>query len=216
MPSRAGEQLSEPLTTVVLLPNSWAAAGPYGVAPSCGEAPLTTRLTVALPGSSSTKTLPLRLGGTKPTGCDPPDPAAMRPHPGQLEPSPVEPLTSQAASYFDYLVLLPHQISLTAPPTARAGSTLRYAVTLTNRAPVWMFMDSLDCPLYEQRIGSAPRTGGTYELRCPSTALKPGQSAVYDMSLNVPADAQLGPTTLTWRFLEPSLPPVTAAITVVR
>jgi hypothetical protein len=103
---------------------------------------------------------------------------------------------------------------LHAPATVRRRSTLDYTLTLISGGQNGVGNEL--CPLYEESLAGIAG-GGSYELRCDLTVnLDSGQAVVYDLELKVPADARPGKTTLTFKFLEPDLPALTAPVTVVR
>lgn len=206
----------QPEQTIVLVPNSWARNGSIPVDSSCGGAHLTTRIRVSLPADTAVHWIPFRIGGHDPTLCDPPGTptATVRPRPGDLQAVTllaIPPATS-GTGYGSVLLLKSH---LEVPPTVRRGSVLRYTLRLSTTDEA--FTPDGQSPLYAQRLEAAPAAGGTFLLRAaPLVHLVGAQAVDYRIELAVPADAPLGPTTLRWQFLEPSLPALTAPVTIVR
>ncbi|BEP12733.1 hypothetical protein acdb102_10440 [Acidothermaceae bacterium B102] len=202
---------------VVLVPGSWAESNPWMVGSSCGGAGVTTVVSVSLPGQSAVRRIEQRLGGPWSRDCGsaagPPTPS-----PGQLRGRPIAAIDAPSlGGVFLGLTLL--EGALAVPGQVRRGSVLHYRLVLTANGRDGGAMDGGQpqdgtlCPLYDVRLGSA---GGTYELRCDvPVILAQAQSVAYDLVLTVPPDAPLGPTTLTWQFLEPALPALTAQVSVV-
>ena len=204
----------EPAKTVILEPNSWAATGNWGLATACGGTGATTVLRVRLPTEPTViTTLPFVFGTSVargPCAVDHPDPTPARPHPGQMGTPPFAAITPQPSCWEGD----PPLVQLLLPPTVRAGQTLRYRVVLS-----WADHGGVGyCspPLFDQHIGAAPLSMPTpYEMRWDPVISRPGEGVAFDMRLEVPPDTPPGLTTLTWQFVEPSLDPVTATITVV-
>lgn len=200
------------LTTVVLVPNSWAASSPIGVGASCGGSGVTTKLRVRLPLGSQWRAIPLPLGTPGPSHCGGGS-SAPRPRPGELGVPPIRPLVppSGTGEFVLFDALTP---SLQAPRTVHRGDVLRYLLVLTSSGQSGVGNEL--CPLYDQHL-SGIAGGGSYELRCDVTVNleAPGDAVAYDLQLAVPADARTGPTTLSLTFLEPALPAVTSPITVL-
>jgi hypothetical protein len=206
----------QPEQTIVLLPNSWARNGSIPVDSSCGGAHLTTRIRVSLPADTAVHWIPFRIGGHDPTLCDPlgTRTATVHPRPGDLQPVTLLAIPP-ATSGTGYGAVLLLKSDLEVPLTVRRGSVLYYTLRLSTADEG--FTPDGQSPLYEQQLASASSTGGTYLLRAdPLVRLVGAQAVDYRMELRVPKDAPLGPTTLTWQFLEPALPALTAPVTIVR
>jgi Protein of unknown function (DUF4232) len=204
----------QPEQTIVLLPNSWAMTGPMAVDSSCGGAHLTTRIRVSLPAGTAVRWIPFRIAGHDPELCDLPGTATVHPRPGDLQAVTLLaiPPWVNGAGYDSVRRLT---ADLEVPPTVRRGSVLKYMLRLST-ANEGFTPDGLS-PLYEQRLASGPAAGGSYLLRADPLVHLVGAEAVdYRMELRVPDDAPLGPTALTWQFLEPALPALTAPVTIVR
>jgi hypothetical protein len=200
------------ITTVVLVPNSWATSGGWAVGASCGGSGVTSTLRLSLPGGTLTRDVPLALGSPGPSHCD--DSGEPRPHPHRLGVKPIESIPFPHDGG-DWILLTMFTPSLQVPASVRPGSVLHYTLTLVGDAPNGGGVDNQLCPLYDQHL-SGIAGGGSYELRCDETIIvPPGAAVVYELQLKVPADAKLGLTTLRFQFLEPALPPVTAPVTVV-
>ena len=112
-------------------------------------------------------------------------------------------------------------ISLDVPATIRAGSLLRYTVSLRNpnTDPIY-FPDP--CPVYGEWAGNSS-TGFAkdfYLLNCrPVKAVQPGQTVRFTMQMAVPAGTEAGTYTLAWNFAYPGAlpgPPGTATVMVTR
>jgi len=96
----------------------------------------------------------------------------------------------------------PLTVQMTAPATARAGTTLVYTVTLSN--PTTTDVALSPCPTYTEFVG----TGSTkwlatvlyYGLNCDSTpAIPAGGSATFEMHLALPADQPAGSGKFGWQ-----------------
>jgi hypothetical protein len=97
--------------------------------------------------------------------------------------------------------------TMRSPAAVVAGSTLRYEVTLKNPSSQPMPLDP--CPSYREAVGAVE---ARFLLNCgPVGQIGPSASVVFSMQLDVPADTELGPTSLEW---EAGGPATNAAITV--
>jgi len=100
---------------------------------------------------------------------------------------------------------LPFDFVVSLPPTARAGATLDYTVTLTNHSPYDKPINlAADCPSFVQRL-SMPSGRPTIEARSvlncgPAGVLAGGASRTFEMRLDIPADAGQGSATLVWQL----------------
>jgi Protein of unknown function (DUF4232) len=206
-----GPETDSPTPAVVLVPNSWAASSNWGVGASCGGSGATTTLRVRLPGGSATRDLPLAVGTPGPGHCGGKEQVPV-PHPHQLGVPSIQPIDPPSGTghfvLFDSLTP-----SVQVPAAVGRGDVLRYTLFLTSTGQSGVGNEL--CPLYDQHL-SGVAGGGSYELRCDLTVnLDSGQAVAYDLELKLPADARLGPTTLTFKFLEPDLPALAAPVTVV-
>ena len=112
-------------------------------------------------------------------------------------------------------------ISLDVPATIKAGSLLRYTVSLRNATtdPI-NFPDP--CPVYGEWAAntSAAFAKNLYLLNCgPVRAIQPGQAVRFAMEMAVPSGTEAGRYTLAWNFAYPGAlpgPPGTATVTVTR
>lgn len=207
-------------TPVVLLPNSWASTGSLAVADLTCGGDRTTTLRVTMPGEHASRTFAFPVGApTHPDACAGGQ-QADRPHPGGLV---VPSFTTKDQPAESFAALRAFTVTLDAPGSVRAGSTLQYSALLRNTTAATAGIGASPCPLYDQRVAATPTAGGTYVLSCqpadrqqghPGTQAPPGQAIRFLMRLRIPADAPLGPTTLTWRLVEPDEPAVTANLTI--
>ena len=203
----------QPGPKVVLVPNSWATTGGFAVAASCEAGNLTTTLRLALPGQAEHRSLPLVVGRLGKDGCGA-DYGAWKPHPGQLEVTAFRsiPRPDRGGQFLSLTWL---ERSITVPPTVRRGHILRYTLTTEDPEPNASVTDDQPCPLFTQEL-SGVVSSASYELNCDTIVeFLPGQAVAYDLRLSVPADAWLGAATLSFQFLEPALPALTASVTIV-
>ena len=94
----------------------------------------------------------------------------------------------------------PISAALALPDTVRAGSTLRFTVTLTNTGDVPVSWDA-ECPTYRMGLPalSVNVPGPERFLNCVGSGpLLPGQGMSFAMELPVPADAAVGATRVFW------------------
>jgi hypothetical protein len=98
------------------------------------------------------------------------------------------------------------------PASVRAGTTLRFAVTITN--PTQAAIKLSPCPSYEVGISSARTLA--YELNCSTPVILPGQTRTFDMQYAVPANTPAGLTKVGWFLLNPSRTGTGDVITITR
>ena len=94
----------------------------------------------------------------------------------------------------------PISATLALADTVRAGSTLRFTVTLTNTGDVPVSWDA-ECPTYRMGLPalSVNVPGPERFLNCVGSGpLLPGQGMSFAMELPVPADAAVGATRVFW------------------
>jgi Protein of unknown function (DUF4232) len=96
--------------------------------------------------------------------------------------------------------------SVQLPRTARAGTTLRYVITLTN--PAAQTVALAPCPAYTEWLGN--EGGGverSFALNCDSVQTIPRHAHVdYEMELDVPAEVLTGTAKVAWRLNTPTGP----------
>lgn len=95
----------------------------------------------------------------------------------------------------------PLTATITAPPTALAGTTLTYSVTLSNTTTVAYRLSP--CPAYTEFVGTGSPTWVAtvlnYELNCDATPTIPaGASVTFEMRLALPADQPAGSGKFGW------------------
>ncbi len=186
--------------TTILVPPGWAAVATIGFANWCGAPPAT-------PLGGDLVIGPDRLGVVPRSPI--PVPACMsgagtpratlfyeRPFvtPGTPSPPEANPVDS-----------LPVSVALPDLPTAKAGSTVEYVVTLTNigqfAKPI--SLDAL-CPSYTQRLilpGSTRTIETHFALNCAAVGvLEPQEPVSFAMRLAIPPDAPPGEATLVWQL----------------
>jgi hypothetical protein len=198
---------------VVLVPNSWARTeGAWPIGPTCAGTGNTTTVRVSLPGQAASRDIPWVSGTQEAVDC----PASInyRPRLHQLGAGPFAAIPTEPDNTGDLGAVAELGPSLHVPLTVRRGAVLRYQLLLTASGANGGGVDDQVCPLYAVGVAGL---GATYELRCDDTVnLTAGQAVAYDLQVQVPADAPLGPSRLRFQFLEPQLAPITAPITVVR
>jgi hypothetical protein len=99
------------------------------------------------------------------------------------------------------------QPTIAAPAQVKAGSQLRYTVSLSNEAKLPLDLRK-QCPNYEEELfadivlGSSPLGGKhLYRLNCEAAGtLEPGAPKTFAMVLEVPADAARGAYTLVFNI----------------
>jgi Protein of unknown function (DUF4232) len=105
-------------------------------------------------------------------------------------------------------------VAISAPVTARHGSTLVYFVTLTNTSATDYVLDL--CPDYGEFLGGK-KAFATYRLNCaPAGHIGPGSSVRFEMHLDLPGDLVAGTNQLTWALYDERLamPVAQAAIDI--
>jgi Protein of unknown function (DUF4232) len=199
---------------VVLVPNSWVQAILGGIASNtCGGG---QSATIRVRWHDGVTTQPLEVGR-------PPDPASCpgiqdRRTPGDLQ----QPGTGFAPAFAaipstpDY-VQSALTTTIVAPPSARAGQVLNFAVQMLNSSENQTVFVSGSCPIYEAALSTAKIT---MFLNCGGIGgagiLIPSGSGVrFEMQLQIPADVPTGPQTLTWTWAEPAGRTATATVDVL-
>lgn len=94
-------------------------------------------------------------------------------------------------------------VSVKLPPTAKAGSSLRYTVVLSNNTAVAVRLDP--CPSYsehlsEPMVSGIPREDFTYVLDCTSGAVPAEGSLSFSMAMPIPSAWQPGPVKFLWNL----------------
>jgi hypothetical protein len=194
---------------VVLLPTSWARLGltPVGTdncRGSSGTAPAPGPPTTAIRfGLDSTSTRVLRV--LNPAGCPP----SLFGYAGAFQAIQVD------AVYGTLYAPLHNGLALDAPMNVERGRTLSYSVTLTDTDLNTFALVGDGCPLYNVSLGAAKSK--TLLLNCgsPGLLIAPTTTVRFEMRFAVPFDQPLGATTLTWQFVEPEEPALSARVTVV-
>jgi hypothetical protein len=163
----------------------------------CDEADTAAFVEVALPGGGGSMRIAAPEGGfvrTAQPACDGnPSARGSRVEVNNfqsVEPEPVPPA--------DYSALT---ATIEAPASVKAGSRLRYTVTLTNTGARDVSFDP--CPAYTETIGGdGIKAAGLYLLNCvDAPTLSAGKSLTFEMFLDVPASpTNTGPGYLHWDF----------------
>jgi hypothetical protein len=87
-------------------------------------------------------------------------------------------------------------IAISAPASAKRGSTLVYFVTVKNADNIDYRLDP--CPDYVEILGAKLAVAG-YQLNCKPVRHIPADASVkFEMRLDVPATLSAGPSELTW------------------
>jgi hypothetical protein len=112
----------------------------------------------------------------------------------------------------------PLTAAIEAPPTARAGATLVFTVTLVNLTASDYALSP--CPSYQEFVSSGSTawiaTVLTYQLTCEGTSVIPaGGSVTFDMHLALPADQPAGPAKFGWHVQGDSGPWANATLEVL-
>jgi hypothetical protein len=195
---------------VVLVRGSWARLGLTPVGPDNCEAvghysPTPSSTTVAIQfGFDSTSTRVVRV--TTPDAC----PASVIGYAGAFEPISVD------AVYGALYAPLHNGLALDAPHTAERGRTLSFSITLTDTDPNSLALVGDGCPIYRASLGTAQSK--PWLLNCNGAhglIIAPYTTVRFRMRFAVPKTQPLGPALLTWRFIEPQEPAVSARLTVV-
>ena len=104
------------------------------------------------------------------------------------------------------------QTELDAPAFAHAGERVRFFVTLLNKPPVTSCappcpdrspapLEWPQCPAYHQELEGATGSFSSNQLNCqPVNPMPPYAKAIFEMYIDVPADAQPGPSVLSFGF----------------
>ncbi|HLW17639.1 MAG TPA: hypothetical protein VKV69_09820, partial [Actinomycetota bacterium] len=106
-------------------------------------------------------------------------------------------------------------LSLNAPATVKAGSILRYSVSVSDAGSVDLAFPTT-CPGYQERLGnSRTSTTASFELNCARVDIAAGNYQDFEMQLRVPSSFH-GHMTLAWSLLPitQDLPAATAPILV--
>jgi hypothetical protein len=194
---------------VVLLPTSWARLGltPVGT-DNCGATngnvlPQSPPITAIRFGLDSTSTRVVRV--PRPGECPP----SLFGYAGAFETVPVDQV------YGTLYAPLHTGLALDAPATVERGRTVSYSIMLTDTDPNTFALVGDGCPLYRTSLGATKST--TLLLNCGSQGLliAPATTVRFEMRFAIPADQPLGATTLTWQFVEPEEPALSARVTVV-
>ena len=192
---------------VVLEHDSWASALMGPIASNVCGGNQSSQFRLRLAGRSTV--LPFAVGGpVDPNGCDPP---AEPPVPGALAVEAFAPIQPNDALPSPFANL---DVSLDAPSTVRAGDVLHYDVVLTGRATPTV-LDGTNCPVYTETLAGAT---AEFLLNCNgSDAVLVGsqESVRFHIELRVPADAPVGPATLSFAPVEPSGTEVTTTVTII-
>jgi len=104
------------------------------------------------------------------------------------------------------------QTELDAPAFAHVGERMRFLITVLNERPVTSKIpgtedpppETLDwsrCPTYQEELEGVSGSFTTHRLNCePVNPMPPYASATFEMYIDVPADAQPGPSVLSFGF----------------
>jgi hypothetical protein len=105
-------------------------------------------------------------------------------------------------------------VDLAFAPPAVPGQPWRYEITLTNIYSHSMRLDP--CPTYAERLKVKGGTlvSRTYVLNCEGLLIPARTSIVFEMFLDVPPDAPLGPAELFWAFDPPNEYPAPIDVTI--
>ena len=193
---------------VVLEHDSWASALMGPIASNVCGGNQSSQFRWRLGGR--TTVLPFIVGGPiDPNGCDPA--SVQPPVPGALAVeafAPIQPNDAQPSA------LGALDVSLDAPSTVRAGDVLHYDVVFTGRATPAV-LDATNCPVYAETLGSVT---AEFLLNCDSSdgvLVGSGEAVRFHIELRIPADATVGPATLSWTPVEPFGAEVTITVTIV-
>lgn len=107
------------------------------------------------------------------------------------------------------------EAQIAAPAQARAGTTLTYYVTLSNRGPVAYTFNP--CPVYFESF-SGVKSDTMFALNCaPAGTLAVDASVTFEMRIDIPATLS-GPAELTWNpfGLEGAAGPASASIDIIK
>ena len=102
------------------------------------------------------------------------------------------------------------QTEVDAPAVAHPGERFRYLITLTNEPPVTSChppcpdhspppLNWTDCPIYHQELQGVAGSFAAHRLNCePVNPMPPYAKATFEMYIDIPADAQTGPSVLSF------------------
>lgn len=107
---------------------------------------------------------------------------------------------------------------ITAPPTAKAGTTLTYSVTLSNTTGAAYSLSP--CPAYTEFVGTGSTTWVAtvlnYELNCDATPAIPARGSVtFQMRLALPTDQPAGSGKFGWELQGDSGPWANAQLEIL-
>jgi Protein of unknown function (DUF4232) len=200
---------------IVLERDSWATALLGAIASNVCGGNESSQFRLTIDGKSTIA--PFAVGGPlQPEQCSPSN--TETPVAGALEAQPYAPVqeSTDLPNPFDNL-----DVTLDVPTTVHPGDVLRYDVVMTAKSgpsngdkPAISVVLSDDCPIYRESLVASI---GEFLLSCNGSdgiLIAPGESVRFHIELLIPADAALGPATLTWTPVEPTAAPVTASITI--
>ncbi len=91
-------------------------------------------------------------------------------------------------------------LSITAPATVKAGSLLRYSISVSDAVSVDLEFPT-PCPGYEESLGNSRMSAtATFELNCARVDIAAGNYQDFEMQFRVPSTFR-GRMTLSWSFL---------------
>lgn len=107
-------------------------------------------------------------------------------------------------------------VSVALPAAARAGTPLRFVVTLAN--PTRISVGLTPCPRYNEAVyTTGGRVSRWYWLNCDRVrSIAPHARVRYAMALPIPTDAAVGLTKFWWALGTPNKPLDAAEITITR
>jgi hypothetical protein len=198
---------------VVLVPNSWAEALLGGLASNtCGGG---QSATIRVRWHDGVTTQPLAVGR-------PPDPASCPGITDRSRPGDLQQPTSGASAFAElpgnngYLISA-FTTTIVAPPSARAGQLLKFAVQMLNSSGNQTVFVNGSCPMYEVTLSTVKTTmllncNGDGGLGIPVPS---GAAVRFEMQLQIPANIPTGPHTLTWTWAEPAGSAATATVDIL-
>jgi hypothetical protein len=149
--------------------------------------PQASQLALDLPDKGGRLLVPFPVSGRYFALCDT-DPHYSSLSRGHFSPVGVE--TSPAPSY------IPFNATIETPPSAKAGSTLTYFVTLRNRGTAAYVLTP--CPDYIEILGLKSAVAD-YRLNCrPVGVMAPGATLKFEMRIPLPARVQAGTSEIRW------------------
>ena len=197
-----------PGDALILEHDSWAMSELGPIASNVCGGNQSTKFRLTLDGASTT--VPLAVGGpVDPSSCSPPQ--GQSSGAGALTPQPftIVPPNDGGFNPFDGL-----HVSIEAPDSVKAGDTLRYDVLMASSDGQQSIADPF-CPIYTETLANA---SGQFLLNCNGSdgvSIGNNEPTVFHIELAIPADAPLGPSTLTWTPVEPTGPTISATVTIV-